>query len=317
VATDAINDVAFAGDLIAISSRNELVVGKRRGHSVDGLDLYDHEFIGGAHGVVAWHSTAFLAPIADQGLLMLEVEETRIKVQIGTPPVSPFNFYRIVRLGYGSEGEVFASAGRRDGLMALEFAHGASPGSMVHHHFRGHDIVDVCFLNDPLSPLAAACVSRDCAIFLIRNVIEDQEPLPLNYQLRGTAYTLLSAQGHLFLLTDQELVVLPSVASRFLRGESLECPLEILSSPVNAAEAFLLYDHSVLLIEEDSTVAELRVADLVGGSAKKQAGSGSGWNGPASQERLMVVNSEVRPPVPIDSGWQWNNQFELNLIPAA
>jgi len=61
----------------------------------------------------------------------------------------------------------------------------------------------------------------------------------------------------------------PSVASRFLRGESFDQPLEIRIIPVNAAEAFLLQDRSVLLIEEDAIVSDLKVADMVGISAER------------------------------------------------
>ena len=78
VATDAINEAAFVGDLIAVSSRNEVVVARRSTPEHDALDRYDLRFIGGAHGVVASRSGAFLAPIADQGLLMLKVEDGRL-----------------------------------------------------------------------------------------------------------------------------------------------------------------------------------------------------------------------------------------------
>jgi hypothetical protein len=43
LATDAINEVAFAGDLIALSSRNEVVIGKRWSPGSRSMDRYDHE----------------------------------------------------------------------------------------------------------------------------------------------------------------------------------------------------------------------------------------------------------------------------------
>src|SRR5262249_7623578 len=140
----------------------------------------------------------------------------------------PLYFYKLVRLGSGPDGEVFAAAARRDGLVAVTLAGGALSAPMIHHRFEGHDIVDVCPLNEPRYPFAAASVSRDRTIFLIRDVLGSEAPAALNYAgLEGTAYTLLSAQGHLLLLTERNLFTLPQLAARYLRGESLDRPLEV------------------------------------------------------------------------------------------
>lgn len=318
LATDTINAVAFAGEFIAVSSRNEILVGKRVAGHDPRLDIFPHSFIGGAHGIEASHTGAFLAPIGDLGLLILAYDDHRANAHIAWHQDARLNFYRLVRLGDGPDGEVFASAARRDGLAAVNFAGGTLSGPMIHHQFRGHDIVDVCSLNDPRYPLAAACVSRERTIFLLRDVLGTEAPITLNYGgLDGTAYTLLSAQGHLLLLTDQELIAFPDLAGRFLRGEPVDRPLVTVNSPVNVAEAFLLGDHSVLLIEEDSTVAELRIADLVGGLAERQGVNGRAGNGQAGRGGSIELTSDTKRPVPTESGWQRDNQFELNLIPAA
>jgi hypothetical protein len=321
LATDAINAVAFADDLIAISSRNEVLVGKLDRSGDHLFDLLPHSFTGGAHGVVASRQGAFLGPIGDQGLLMLNLEHhSRVNAQITTPRAIPLSFYRIVRLGDGSHGEVFACAARNDGLLAINFTRGTASLPLVHHHFKGHDIVDVCPLNDPRYPFAVACVSRDRAIFFIRNVLEDQTPVARDFAgLQGTAYTLLSAQGHLLLLTDRELLALPNVGSRFLQGESLDLSLEIRITPVNAAEAFLLRDRSVLLIEENSIVSELMVADLVGTLAEKHADAGlarNGWTSPESSIEVTSVMNSVQV-IPIESGWLRTSEFGLTSTPAA
>jgi len=316
LATDAINDVAFAGDLIAISSRNEVQVAY---HADDrALNLLRHSFTGGAHGVVASRGGGFLAPIGDQGLLILNpLSHPWIDAKVASFRNIPFNCYKVVRLGYDFHEEAFAATGRRDGLVALGFAKGMFCPPMIHHHFEGHDIVDVCSLNDPGFPLAVACVSRNCVIFFIRNVLEVEAPLALNgVGSQDTAYTLLSAQGHLLLLTAEKLITLPNVASRFLRGDTLTGSLEIVNTPIYASEAFLRRDQSVLLIAEDSTFAELRVADLVSQSAERGVRTGSTGNGQAGQEGSIEVTSELRSPVPIEAGWR-TNPFELTFEPAA
>jgi hypothetical protein len=320
IATDPINDVAFAGDLFAASSRNEVVVGRRHGPGVTKLDWCTHPSIGGAHGVVASRSGMFLAPIADQGFLMLKLEGDSVDVQIGSPPGNPFNFYRLVRLGSGLDNEAFAAAGRRDGLMAIDFAHGSPSGRMIHHRFEGHDIVDVCTLNDPGAPFAVACVSRDRVIFFIRDVLEEQSPSTLSLAgLRGTAYALLSARGHLFLLTDRELVVMPDLAAQFLRGEAFGPELAISTIRVNAADAFLLRDEGILLIEGDSIISKIDIPEMVGTPAEEHLDGEPAWNGWADQgERVEVPCDPKRVPVvPIESGWQPGAESVMITSPAA
>jgi hypothetical protein len=269
---------------------------------------------------VASRSGAFLAPIADQGLLILKIADHQIDARIGSPPGAPFNFYRVVRLGSEPDNEAFAAAGRRDGLMALDFAHGSPSSRMIHHRFEGHDIVDVCPLNDPSFPLATACVSRDRVLFFIRNVLEDQTPTTVNLaSLRGTAYTLLSAQGHLFLLTDRELVVMPNLAAQFLRGEALGPEVAISIIRVDAAEAFLLRDESVLLIVGESIVSRIDIAEMVGARTGKHADDGSVWNDWTHQgSRVEVPCDPMRVPItPIESGWQPGAEGLLVTSPAA
>jgi hypothetical protein len=320
LATDAINDVAFVGDSFAASSRNEVVLGMRRGPGLAHWDRYDHQFIGGAHGVVASRSGAFLAPIADQGLLILKIANNQVDARIGSPPGALFNFYRVVRLGSGPDNEAFAAAGRRDGLMALDFAHGSPSGQTIHHRFEGHDIVDVCPLNDPRFPHAAAFVSRDRVIFFIRNVLDEQSPSTVNLaSLRGTAYTLLSAQGHLFLLTDRELVVMPDLAGQFLGGEALGPELAISIIRVDASEAFLLRDESVLLIEGESIVSRIDISEMVGARTGEHVDEKFLWNGWTPQgSRVEIPCDPKRVPIaPIDSGWQPGAEGLLITSPAA
>jgi hypothetical protein len=331
IATDAINAVAFADNLFAVSSRHEVRIGRRPAQNGGGLDVFSHGFRGGAHGVVASQTGAFLAPIGDQGLLLLKLDHCGVGVQTASHWDLPFNFYKLIRLGTAPQGEeVFASAGRGDGLLAFPFSKEAVSVSGTHHSFEAHDIVDVCPLNDPHYPLAVACLSRSRAVFLIRDVIEDQTPFALNYGgIQGTPYSLLSAQGHLFLLTDRELIILPNVASRFLRGESLVGPLEIACVPVNVSEAFLRRDQAILLIEEDSSVAQLEIEDLIEAKASAHRQAGLEWNGSPHQESSIGTTDEV-PPVdnvalevktvdfgPIGTGWHRNDPFNLVLIPAA
>jgi hypothetical protein len=251
---------------------------------------------------------------------MLKLEGDRVDIRIGSPPGEPFNFYRLVRLGSGLDNEAFAAAGRRDGLMALGFAQGSPSGQMIHHRFEGHDIVDVCALNDPSFPRAAACVSRDRVIFFIRDVLEEQSPSTVNLaSLRGTAYTLLSAKGHLFLLTDRGLVVMPNLAAQFLRGEAFGPELAISIIRVDAAEAFLLRDESILLIEDDSIISEIDFSEMVEAQMSEHGNASSMSNGWAHRGARAEVPCDPKriPLAPVESGWHRGAEGVLITSPAA
>ena len=75
------------------------------------LDIFPHSFIGGAHGIEASHAGAFLAPIGDLGLLVLAYDDRQANAHIACHQDARLNFYRLIRLGDGPDGEVFACGG--------------------------------------------------------------------------------------------------------------------------------------------------------------------------------------------------------------
>ena len=297
VAGDAINGIAFLGDAVGITSRSGVLIGYRKDAKGSCLDAYKHTFKGGAHGIVGSRQNAFLAPIGIDGLLMVNLLAGRgISNWIVRNHEMRLNFYRLVRLGEGPGGEVFACASRRDGLLAASFADGTLAGPLIGHHFDGHDIVDVCPLYDRQFPLAAVCVSRNQGIFFVRNILENQAPVALGYdELKGTAYSLLSAQGHVFVLTDEEFIVLPNLANRFLRDEELASNVEITTMPTDASEIFLRNGESVLLLE-DSIVIEYEISELLKHMANTDA-----------------ITSRA-PYLPLDAGW--DGIKELEMVPS-
>jgi hypothetical protein len=84
------------------------------------------------------------------------------------------------------------------------------------------DIVDICPLR-PGTP-ALAAVSRDCTLVLFQDVLNDRNPITLNFSphFRGTAYRLLQSAGHLLLLTSEGFYVIAWLAERFLAGERVD-----------------------------------------------------------------------------------------------
>jgi len=259
--TDAVNGIAFAGDLIGCTSRMEVVVARRCG-----VRPYEHEFSGGAHGIVSSTSSGFLAPIGFDGVLLLQpVDEERLSTTAVCRSDHELNCYRMVRLGVGSVGETFACAARKGGVLSFASEGGMIVSNGFQHVFNGYDIIDVCSIGVPEMPSAIACLSRNGGIFLISDALGLNRPLALKYDaISGTPYTILSSHGHLFVLTNKEFVCLPDVAGKFLRGEtlSLKQPARATAMPISAADAFGLGE-TILLLDEEG-VTEYVIADLVG-----------------------------------------------------
>ncbi|QEH31876.1 hypothetical protein OJF2_03430 [Aquisphaera giovannonii] len=297
--SDAINGVAFQGKHIAVTSRNEVEIGML----VDVTDPEkpiispcEHSFRGGAHGVIAVGRDAFVAPIGIDGVLITRILGDRtIETGVARLSEAPLNFYRLARLGHAPDSEVLACAARRDGLLAFKHADGHLQGQFVQHKFGDSDLVDVCPIGDTAHPLAVACLSRSRGVLLVRNVLEEEPPIELGFaDLKGSAYSLLSARGSLFLLTDRYLATLPDLATRFLNGESLDIRADVALMPTDADEIFLRGDRSLLLAED--VVAEFAIDDLLSGLSGRGSVTPRGHNGAESRDfEYSVVETRMRP----------------------
>jgi hypothetical protein len=245
VAEEAINDVAFAGDLMGVSARSEVAVFEGDPASGSAAPL-DKPFGGGAHGIVATAAGGFVAPLGAEGLLFIDrgTEPDRpLEMRIGRMDRGLANFYKVAHLGAVEErGEVLACVARHDGLLAITLDRGDVQSPLVDLPLSGFDLVDVCSLRSPQWPLAVAVLGADRTILLSRNILEARFHLIRFNDLPGRAYSLLSAQGHLFLLTSDKMVVLPDLAARFLAGESIPDRVPSLTGLERAADAFLAYD---------------------------------------------------------------------------
>ena len=90
-------------------------------------------------------------------------------------------------------------------------------------------------------------------MILVRDILALSEENPRRMRLeglRGTPYSLLHAVGHLFLLTTG-LVIFPDLASRFLAGEALDQSVDAYHSPVQAVEAFIAGERSLMVVTDE------------------------------------------------------------------
>jgi hypothetical protein len=244
-ATDAINGVAFCGKWFGVSTRNEVLLFQRL--SPEAKPSLVHRFEGGAHGVVSTPSGVFVAPLGENGVLVLKPEDHAAtkRMIIESHAEKLINYYHLVHLGAAGN-EVFACAGRSDGILSIEGDWHRNV-TIQPHPFVQRDVIDVCSLRSTQWPFAVAGLSRDGAIFLSRDLRMDS-PTALTLPIsQGTGYALASSGGHIFLLTDKAFYVLPHFGLRFLNGEALNRPVVAPEIPVSAAYLAVAYDRTLLL----------------------------------------------------------------------
>jgi hypothetical protein len=293
--TEPVNGVAFTGDLVGVTSRREVVVGRRRADG--GLDLLQTEFHGGAHGILALPSGGFAAPLGTDGLLFLTEEKGKIATRVSRIEGERPNFYKAVLLSKASDDSVLACAAQDSGLFAMT-VEGSRVTAVVSHEFPGIDVVDVYSLNSKDRPRAAVALNNDGSLLFFTDVLGKMTlpPIRLGYTC-GVPYTVLSAQGHVFVLTSEEFTVIPGLATRFLRGERMDQPIDVAVTQVQAVDVFLCGDESVFLIEEEEAL-EYQVADLAG------------------QVADPVNRTTLRPTLSIPA-WQTIQWAPMIFVPAA
>ena len=258
---EAINGVAFSGNHIAISSRNKIkILPCGSFHLEDPADAFDI----GAHGIVSVASGGFIAPLGKDGLLFLKpgVERPLIRHE-GKFGQSDVNCYKVASLGDGPDGEVFVCAARSDGFFGMTIRDESLQPQVVGHSLAGIDIVDVCSISSPSMPRAAIALNRDASLLIIRDVLSPESPFSLRYeQPSGPAYSVLSAQGHVFILTKSELVTFPNLSRDFWNGTAIDRPRETFVLPMKSIDAFLLGDNQICAIAADEELT-LSISDLV------------------------------------------------------
>ena len=173
------------------------------------------------------------------------------------------DFYRVISLAGPGHGEILACAARQSGFAAMSLSAGG-PG-----HFgkkltpEGVDFVDVAPLGIDGHPFAVAALGGDCSIHFARDLSSAMDAETLRFGgLNEQAYRILCAEGHMILLTDKTLYAFIDLASRFLAGEATDGPATARGFRLDAVDASLAPDGSLLVVMTDS-VYRIRIASLV------------------------------------------------------
>jgi hypothetical protein len=259
LAEEAINGVAFHGPHMAVSTRSEVSVYE---HSEDKLNL-ELASPGGAHGVLATPSGQFVAPAGTDGLLCLDARaHPDRRVWYDHPRDRLFYWYALAYLGNSSGKDILTCAAQTDGLLTIQFENGQAYNQIVGWSAPNVDFISVCSLNSN-DPFAVAALARDGSLSFIRDVLTPNVPIAVRLEdLRGAPYSVLSGQGHIFILTSHEIVVLPGLASAFLSTERIEMPIDYISESVEAVDAFVVKGEKLLILTDDAVV-EFNLKTLV------------------------------------------------------
>jgi hypothetical protein len=294
LAEEAINGVAFHEDLIGVSTRSEvnlhrLLPGDR------GFELVAAG-PGGAHGISATPKGLFVAPMGPAGLFCINAGSV-------SPPIAWFehagdaalNYYALTNLSRSGSKDVFACAARTDGLLTIQIEQDGPPNPIARLTSANVDLIGVCSIRTPEWPFAVAALCLDRSLIFVRNVLSEEQPRTLRFDdFRGTPYTILSADGHLIVLTNREIVVLPNLASRYLNEEKLDSPIHYRKRPVHAVDAFITYGKDLMILTDEG-VDLFEISMLLRGDCEQESARES--PGPQNWDGVMAI------PAPVTISW--------------
>ena len=274
---EAINGAAFIGKHVAVSTRNAISLFIT--HPSNRNEDQRAVFPAGAHGVIGSPSGLFVAPLGTPGVLFIVPEEGETpRIKISRAKDREFYFYRVAALVASQAPEVLVFATRLGGITSMAASGPDQRRRLSWVTFPELDVVDVCPLGAGLREPAACAVGKDRTLVMFRDVLHDRKPAAFRVDgVKGTAYRVFSARGHLFLLTSSGMYVFYTLASRFLAGERVEgTRTSVREFPVEAVDASIVFDRYLWVVMPD----ELHRfdLDLLSATRMKDTSLDAGWD---------------------------------------
>jgi hypothetical protein len=256
---EAINGIASFHASFAVSTRREVSF-----HSITSIQppmLASAYAPHGSHGVTVAPSGHFVGALGRTGIMMARAAATGGDFfGVLLPGKEGMYFYRVIAEKGANGRDFLACAIRRHGIGVAEVLWGQNAYNMRTATFGGLDVVDVCSLGGtPESPSIAA-IGADGTVLLVHDAMRNENPATIKFDtVEGTAYRILSTQGHVFVLTDRGLFVLMGLAENLITGavsEDSVTPLFVV--PMEAVDANLVGDRWLLVVMPD----EVRIFDV-------------------------------------------------------
>jgi hypothetical protein len=242
--TSGVNEAAFARELIGVATPNEVVLVRASPFRSD--FHVERRFDGGARGIVSTPTGNLVTACGESGVMLIRRDANQVAVrQISHETKAAIKYDRLIFSGRKSA-DVFTCAGGQKGLIAV-MCEWSTWRTVIVGHPVGKKIIAVCSIKSHEYPLATAGISTDQTVLFTRDVT-DERPIGITVSLSGgAARSIHSAEGHLIVVTDKVVHVFPSLAARFLRGESLDTPTPVAEMPAPTSLAHLVYDRFLVI----------------------------------------------------------------------
>src|SRR5487761_1652770 len=217
---EAVNGVAFADNVIAISSRAEITFWAPA--ESNGGQWPPSVFPCGSHGVITIPAGRFIAPLGCTGIIMASVTGAPVQSMAIGRIRDPDRVIDCYKVTYLDERDLLACAVRSAGVATIQLPQASGGGQINSTTFPGLDVVDVCWMSAQSAPLALAALGRNGTLIFFRDVLHDRSPMTVKFNdVQGTAYRVFGAHGSVLLLTSAGLYVLEGLVERFLAGEDV------------------------------------------------------------------------------------------------
>jgi hypothetical protein len=241
---EAINAMAIANGLTAVSTRSEVVF-HRLGHA-GAVYRYD----GGAHGVIATPSGRFIAPLGPLGVLVVGEHAGQLYHKELITRGRELYFYRLVSLGINDRGdELIAGACRHGGIVAISLDQEETASVLGAYRSPGRDIIDVCAIGGVHHPHAIASLGSDGSVHLCSDLLDETTLVNLRFpQISGTGYAIRSGRSHLFVLTSEGIYIIPHLVNRFLEGQRIDGVSTIRHLEVDAFDISVVHERWLLTL---------------------------------------------------------------------
>jgi hypothetical protein len=252
---EAINGIACSGFSLAVSTRREIMLRTWTAATPDRWAVAGVPH--GARGITAVPSGCCVAPLGRSGVMILQpTAQPDQPVGVITSDKERMYFYRVIALPGRDGQDLLVCAMRQGGIGITEVLWGQATYNLRVATFPGLDLVDVCAVGGPPEAPAVAGVGRDGSLFLVRDALRDKNPVTMRFDtVQGTAYRILSARGHIFVLTSRGLFGLMNLGAILVQGlpsGKFVTPVRVI--PMEAVDANMVGDRWMLIVMADEVL---------------------------------------------------------------
>jgi len=305
-AVDAINGAATMGPHMAMTSRSEIRLVREEARAVGNITL---PF--GAHGVTSIPAlSTFLVALGPHGLARIVPHKKRIRVLLLDGTAQKISFFKTIRVGATTTGEIVVAACRKEGLGLLVLTKDHRNEIHYTRPFGGLDIIDVCALHDPSKPRAVVALASDGTLCFTSDILSLGPVNVITPSLAiQEAYGIVVQGGHGFILTEDKLLCHPGLTNRLVRNDERSRKTYLCST--DASDLLPIGKNKFALLESgraNEFLAEEFVKTIFMTDEENDRLKGnSGYTDGQYEEGDMSESKQ---------SWEQVNQFDLQRAPA-